>query len=104
MRASKIYMMRRRSFALEVGESPKELSFISPRLVPRCRRNPNQVEIGKLWSRRARSHFRLVVGPALDWGVVLLARARPRSALPIGISRGEWAIQMHSSTLDHQPS
>src|SRR5205823_766112 len=89
---------------LEVGASRMALNFISRPRAPKCRRDRNQMVIGKPSLTQARLHCRQVAARASDLDAVWCKKARPRSALPIVISKGAWATATRLYIWRRQPS
>src|SRR6266542_3093337 len=94
MRASKICTTLQKSCALEADASPTVSSFISPRLALKCRQDPNQTVIGKLYWAQAQFRCPLVVVHASAWGALWCKKEKSRSVRRIAISKDAWATAM----------
>ena len=86
------------------GTWPRESNFIWPPPVPKCKPSPSPLVIGKLWWMRAPFRCRPVAEHASAWVAVWSAKAKPRSARPIAISKDAWATPMRWSIWVRPPS
>src|SRR5438876_10356453 len=79
-------------------------NFISRLPAPKCRRDRNQMVIGKHSWMPEQFRCRRVAAHALAWVAAWCKKAKQQSARPIAISKVAWAIATRSYIWLRQPS